>query len=68
MSGTYVKKVHTSDTGGGVMCDFIEMEDGTLLVISDDAVCLYQSMEDFYSGNHVRDEGSSDNMIYRPTE
>lgn len=34
-------------SGGGIILDMIYLKDGTLLVISDDAVGLYTSEQDF---------------------
>ena len=44
---TFVSKAYTEQSGGGVMLDFLTLEDGTILCISEDMIGLYDSMESF---------------------
>lgn len=46
-----IKSVHTWDSGGGIELDIVELSDGRVLGISDEAVILYDNMEDLASGN-----------------
>lgn len=41
----FVKNAFGEDTGGGFDCDVLELDDGTVLVISEDAIVLYRSLE-----------------------
>ena len=41
----FVKEYYTQDTGGGLECDILVLEDGTALVISEEAIVLYQNLE-----------------------
>lgn len=50
---TFVKSVFTWDSGGGVEVDLIELNDGKILMISNEAVCIYKNMEDAESGNPI---------------
>jgi hypothetical protein len=50
----YVKKVDTQNTGGGCMVDIVHLENGHVLGINDEYVCLYESERDFYSGHPNR--------------
>lgn len=47
----YIKGVSSWDSGGGMEIDIIELADGRVLGISEDAVILYESMEDLESGD-----------------
>lgn len=46
-----IKSVATWDSGGGIEIDIIELNDGRVLGISDEAVILYENMEDLVSGD-----------------
>lgn len=46
----WVKRTFTENTGGGFMVDFIELQDGRIIAISDELIALYKSMDDFYEG------------------
>ncbi len=48
MKYAYIDKVETEQTGGNIMVDFVILKDGRVLGISEDCVCLYTSMEDFW--------------------
>jgi hypothetical protein len=52
-SMSFVKKLSTENTGGGVMCDFITLDDETILVVSDELICLYKDMEAFEAGEVI---------------
>ena len=40
---TFVKEMYTQNTGGWIMCDVLTLEDGTVLVISEEVIALYPS-------------------------
>lgn len=40
----FVDEVTSQDTGGGLECDVLHLDDGTVLVISEDAIVLYPSI------------------------
>lgn len=44
----FIDSIHTENTGGGWMVDFVVLKDGRVLGIDDEYVVLYKSMEDFY--------------------
>lgn len=46
-----IKRVSTWDSGGGIELDLIELADGRILCISDEAVVLYKDTEDLEAGN-----------------
>lgn len=45
-----ITNVSTWDSGGDVELDLVELADGKVLAISDEAVVLYDSMEDLQTG------------------
>lgn len=57
----FVKEAYSQDTGGGFECDVFLLDDGTLLVISEDAIVLYPSEEDWENPR----VGSGSGMIVR---
>ncbi len=46
-----IKSVSTWDSGGGIELDIVELADGRVLGISDEAVILYESMDDLEAGD-----------------
>lgn len=46
-----IKGITTWDSGGGVELDLIELADGRVLCVSDEAVVLYKSMDDLEAGD-----------------
>lgn len=46
-----IKSVSTWDSGGGIELDLIELADGRVLCISDEAIVLYKDMEDLETGD-----------------
>lgn len=46
-----IKSISTWDSGGGIELDVVEMADGRVLAISDEAVILYENMGDLESGD-----------------
>jgi len=44
----HIKRVFCENTGGGTMVDFIELNDGRIIAINEDAAILYASLDDFY--------------------
>ncbi len=46
---TYIAEVLTENTGGGCMVDFVVLEDGQVIGINDECVCLYPNMDSFYA-------------------
>lgn len=42
---SYVKDMYSEDTGGGFECDVLLLDDGRVLVISEEAIVLYKDME-----------------------
>ena len=42
---TFVKEAYREDTGGGFECDVLVLRDGTVLVVGEDSIVLYASVE-----------------------
>lgn len=51
MNTTFIKSVRTENTGGNIMVDFVTLEDGKILAISDELIGLYPNMESFDNGD-----------------
>ena len=48
-----IKKIYSENTGGGCIVDFLELENGLLLAVSDEYVGLYKNENDLYEGNEI---------------
>lgn len=46
-----ITNVSTWDSGGDMELDLVELADGKILTISDEAIVLYDSMEDLMTGD-----------------
>lgn len=47
----HITSISTWDSGGGINLDLIELDDGQILAISEDAVVLYNDIDDLESGD-----------------
>lgn len=47
----YIKKIETHQVGGGCTVDFIHLNDGRVVGINDESICLYDNMNRFYDGD-----------------
>ncbi len=56
-AAAHVRNVDTWDSGGGVELDILELDDGTVLVVADDTLAFYRSMDEFWA---EADEGGDD--------
>jgi len=52
---TFTESIETWNSGGNVMLDIIKLKSGKYLIISDECVCKYETLEEFYG-----DEGEYD--------
>ena len=50
----YIKDYRSEDAGGGFICDVLTLEDGKVLVISEEVIVLYPSLEDWEENNHEK--------------
>ena len=48
----HVTEASTWNSGGGQVLDLLTLKDGRVLVVSDDAVVLYESLAALESGDH----------------
>ncbi len=53
--------MYSQDTGGGFFCDIMVLDDGRVLVISEEAIVLYKNLKT-WEDNPNQQEG----VIYRP--
>ena len=49
ISAAHVRNVDTWGSGGGVELDILELNDGTVLVVADDTVAFYRSLDEFWA-------------------
>lgn len=43
----YITSIETIDTGGHVEVDLIHLKTGQVMTVTDDAVCVWASLEDY---------------------
>ena len=55
----FIESVETWNSGGNVMLDIVKLKSGQILIISDEAVCKYNSISEFYG-----DDGEYDYALY----
>ena len=57
MNHEFIYHIDTWNSGGNVMLDIIHLKSGKVLIISDEVVCKYNSIEDFSAdqGDHDYD-------------
>lgn len=48
LNATYVTKIQSVHTGGGCMVDFLDLWDGRVLALSDEAICVFKSEDAFF--------------------
>lgn len=58
---TSVREVYSWDSGGGLELDVIELDDGTVIAISDETIALYASIDD------LAGDGTSLVSVLRPS-
>ena len=56
---SWIKQISSWDSGGGIELDIVELADGKVLAISEEAVVLYDSLDDLESG-----EGKERQTLY----
>ncbi len=56
----YIRDTFSQDTGGGFLCDIMLLDDGCVLVISEEAIVMYKDLET-WENNPKKQEG----VIYR---
>ena len=49
----HIKNVFSEHTGGGIVIDFVELENGQVLGIGEGLICLYKNMDEFYNGEVI---------------
>ena len=57
INAAHLRNVDTWDSGGGVELDILELDDGTVLIVADDTVAFYRSLDEFWA---EADEGGDD--------
>ena len=63
----HLRSVDTWDSGGGVALDILELDDGIVLVVGDETVTLYRSLDEFWAEAEDGDEDHRTVTILRET-
>ena len=63
----HLRTVDTWDSGGGVELDILELDDGTVLVVGDETVTFYPSLDEFWAEAEDGDEDRRTVTILRET-
>lgn len=63
----HLRNVDTWNSGGGVEVDILELDDGTTLVVGDETVSFYRSLDDFWAETEDGDEGRRTVTLLRQT-
>ena len=63
----HLRNVDTWDSGGGVELDILELNDGTVLVVGDETVTFYSSLDEFWAEAEDGDEDHRTVTILRET-
>ena len=67
IDAAHLRKIDTWDSGGGVELDIVELEGGTTLVVGDETVAVYCSLDDFWAEAEDGDEGHRTVTLLRET-
>ena len=63
----HLRNVDTWNSGGGVEVDILELDDGTTLVVGDETVSFYRSLDDFWAETEDGDDGRRTVTLLRET-
>ena len=63
----HLRNVDTWDSGGGVELDILELDDGSVLVVGDETVTFYRSLDEFWAEAEDGDEDHRTVTILRET-
>ena len=63
----HLRNVDTWDSGGGVELDILELDDGTVVVVGDETVTFYRSLDEFWAEAEDGDEDHRTVTILRET-
>lgn len=67
INAAHLRNVDTWDSGGGVELDILELKDGTVLVVADDTVAYYRSLDEFWAEVDDGGDGGRTVTILRET-
>ena len=67
INAAHLRNVETWDSGGGVELDILELDDGTVLVVADDTVAYYRSLDEFWAEADDGGDGRRTVTILRET-
>ena len=63
----HLRNVDTWNSGGGVELDILELDDGTTLVLGNETISFYRSLDDFWAETEDGDDGHRTITVLRQT-
>ena len=63
----HIRSIGTWESGGGVELDIVELDGGTTLVVADETVAVYPSVEEFWAEAEDGDESHRTTTLLRET-
>lgn len=67
ISAAHLRNVDTWNSGGGMELDIIQLDDGTAIVVGDETVTFYRSVDAFWAEAEDGDEDHRTATILRET-
>ena len=67
VAAAHLERLDTWNSGGGVELDIIELEGGLTLVVGDDTVAVYHSVDDFWAEVESEDNSRRTITLLRDT-
>ena len=67
VDAAHVRSIDTWNSGGGVELDIVELDGGTTLVVADETVAVYASVDEFWAETEDGDENHRTTTLLRET-
>ena len=67
INAAHLRRIDTWASGGGVELDILELDDGTVLVVAEDTVAYYRSLDEFWAEADDGGDGGRTVTILRGT-
>ena len=52
----HIEKLETFNSGGGCYIDLVHLDDGKVIALNNECLCVYSSIDDFWRSMDVTDE------------
>ena len=67
IEAAHIRSIDTWNSGGGVELDIVELDGGTTLVVADETVAVYTSVDEFWAETEDSDESHRTSTLLRDT-